>query len=344
MKTKPAVPRRSLRFFASVFALALPLLAVAPACAADVEEFADKFLMLGTGPVGGAFRPIGESLCDAVNEERSVSLVRCVPVGTAGSTFNLHAVANGAIQLGVAQEDLVAQLYADPKVAKARQLRTIALLHSSPIAVMVQRAAGITELRQIAGKTMNLGNRGSGQFAITAAILRALDLRKEDLGNATYLATSEFETAFCERKVDVVVEAVAHPSALFDKLRACGGEFIDIPPDVIARMKADNRLLSEMVIGAGTYAGQNQPVSTLGMRNVLISNAQVDEESVFRLASTLRRRYGELQAAQPLLGSMVRMDRAGAATLPAPIHPGALRALQSPAPQASLQAAVAVRP
>ncbi len=287
--------------------------------------------MLGTGPVGGAFRPIGESLCDAVNEDRQRSLVRCVPVGTAGSTFNLHAVANQAIQLGVAQEDLLVQLRGERKVAQARSLRLIAVLHSSPIAVMVRKDSAITNLHQIAGKHVNLGNRGSGQFAITAALLRALGLRLEDLGAASYLATSEFERAFCGGLVDVVVEAVAHPSPMFEKLRACGGAFIDIPPDVVARMQADNSLLARMEIPAGLYAQQGQPVRTLGMRNVLFTSATVDDESIYRLTMSLRKHHAELRRAQPLLGSMSNLDeQAQQASLPAPLHAGAQRAFRQP--------------
>jgi TRAP transporter TAXI family solute receptor len=303
-----------------------------PVLAASADDFADKFLQLGTGPVGGTFRPIGEALCDAVNDDRRATLVRCVPVGTAGSAYNLHAVAQGGMQLGLAQEDLVSALYKNRQVADGAALRVIAVLHSSPIAVMAHRAAGVTALRQIAGKAMNLGNRGSGQFTITASILRALGLRNDDLGSVSFLPTGEFERAFCDRKVDVVVETVAHPSPLFDKLRACGGEFIDIPPDVIARMLAENALLSAMVIPALTYPGQTQAVQTLGMRNLLFTHAGVGEEAVFRLVSTLRKRHAQLLGAQPLLGSMVAMDAVNPASLPAPLHPGALRALQAAVP------------
>ncbi len=327
MKSRSLPSRLKVLLLAPLMVLLAGPLAGA-ASATSQEEFRDKFLMLGTGPEGGAFRPIGESVCNAVNTDRKATLVRCVPVGTAGSTFNLHSVANGALQLGVAQEDLAAQFYTSGKQEHAKSLRVIAVLHSSPIAVMVHRSAGITELRQIAGKRINLGNRGSGQFAITAAILRALDLNHEDFASVSHLPTSEFEKAFCERRVDVVVEAVAHPSSLFEKLRACDGEFIDIPPDVIARMKTDNPRLSPMAIPAATYEGQAGPVTTLGMRNVLLTSATVDEEAVFRLASTLNQRYADLRANQPLLRSMASPLLTELSSLPAPLHPGAERALR----------------
>ncbi len=326
------------RFLQRLFAVACALLL--SACAPHLlrpwgEDFADKFLMLGTGPVGGAFRPIGESICDAVNEDRERTGVRCVPVGTAGSTFNLHAVAAGSIQLGIAQEDLLVQMYADRKRPAARSLRSIGLLHTSPIAVMVRKSAGIGDLRQVAGKKINLGNRGSGQFAITAALLRALDLTEESFSAVSYLPTSEFEAAFCSGKVDVVVEAVAHPSPLFEKLLACGGKFVDIPEPVIARLVAENPLLSRMEIATGNYEGLRDPVRTLGMRNVLFTQASVDEEAVFRLVQSLRGELPDLLASQRLLASMPPLEALQGEEFPVPLHPGARRALRSALSKAS---------
>lgn len=311
-------------------ACALLLCACAsPGLLSPQDDFSDKFLMLGTGPTGGAFRPIGESICDAVNEDRERTRVRCVPVATAGSTFNLHAVSAGSIQLGIAQEDLLVQMYNDRRRPAGRSLRSIALLHTSPIAVVARKSAGISDLRQIAGKRVNLGNRGSGQFAVTAALLRALELPTASLGAVTYLPTSDFESAFCAGKVDVVVEAVAHPSPLFAALLACGGQFVDIPDAVVHRMIAENRMLSPMEIPAIHYDGQERPVRTLGMRNVLFTQAGVDDEAVFRLSRSLQGDQAELLAGQRLLSSMPTLTPSQVGGHAVPLHPGARRALLS---------------
>lgn len=295
---------------------------------AGSEEFGDKLLMLATGPTGGAFRPIGDSVCGTVNGDRSQTLVRCVAIGTAGSIFNLHAVSAGSMQIGLAQEDLFTQFYTDRARTNGGALRSLMLLHTSPIAVMARGASGIAELQHIAGKKVNLGNRGSGQFAITAALLSALKLKNEDLAAVSYLATSDFAEAFCGGEVDVVVEAVAHPSPLFEKLVACGGKFLDVPEPITKTMIANNPFLAPMTIAAGTYAGQLLPVQTLGMRNVLFTNAAVDEEAVFRLTSTLNARFKALKRDQPLLGSMKPLEFANGMDVAVPLHPGALRALK----------------
>lgn len=295
------------------------------------HELADKLLVLGTGPAGGAFRPIGEALCDTVNADRNKTLVRCVPAGTAGSAFNLQAVEDGAMQIGMAQEDLFVQKYRNIP-ANASPLRAVAVLHASPIAVMVRKGAGIADMSQLAGKVVNLGNRGSGQFAVTASLLRALRLRTEDLAGVTYAATSEFESLFCSGKVDVVVEAVAHPSELFRKLMACGGQFLDFPESVMTRMQNDNPFLRPMDIPPHAYAGQMLPVRALGMRNVLFTHVGVHEESVFRLTRSLAARMNTMKEAEVLLMSVPPVNLANAGSVAVPLHPGAQRAYKGAQP------------
>lgn len=293
--------------------------------AREGADFSDKLMSLGTGPAGGAFRPVGESLCDALNEDRRRTLVRCVPVATAGSAFNLNAVAGGQLQLGIAQEDLLAGFDASADPAQRGALRAVAVLHTSPIAVVARGNLGVQTLQQIVGKRVNLGNRGSGQFAIVASLLEAAAIRVDQLGGTTHLSTTQFERAFCDGEVDVVVEAVAHPSKLFEHLLACGGRFVDIPPEVAARMQARNRFLASMSIPAGTYATQPQAVNTLGMRNVLFTNRNVGEEAVRRLTESLGLRYADLRAQQPLLASMPSPSQPTPPVVP--LHRGAEQAL-----------------
>jgi TRAP transporter TAXI family solute receptor len=304
--------------------------AVPSASSAEHADIRDKLLNLGAGPLGGGSRPVGEALCDAVNAERRTTHVRCVAVGTAGSTFNLESVMSGRLLMGLAQEDRVHQIRQDPKRPGAQALRVVAVTHESPIAVMVGPQSGITELGQLAGKRVNLGSQGSDQFTVTQALLAALDLRVDQLAAATYLPASALEPSLCGNEVDVVVKAVAHPSPLFQRLLACGCRFIEIPPEVVTRMRAGNRWLVPMSIAANSYDGQSQPVASVGTRNVLVARSSVDTETVFRLARTLRHHHAELRREHPMLASMPRPETILPDSLPAPLHEGAARAYGLP--------------
>ena len=296
------------------------------------DNFHDKLMQIGTGPEGGSFGPIGDTLCDTLNKVRASSLVRCVPLPSAGSVFNVYAVANGSLQLGLGQEDVVAEAFLNSEAKGGSSLRTVALMHVSPIGIMVRKASSITELSQIRQGVVNKGIKGSGIFANATAVLKALDLEERDLAGVSFLSTSSFERAFCEGKVDVIFNALAHPSALYRRLRACGGEFLDIPPDIMKKMMSENPWLRPMEIPAGLYDTNQKQVKTLGLRNVLVTNASVDQEAIYRVASLINLKYPEMVATQPLLASMTLINLDDVKTLAVPLHLGALQVLNGNRP------------
>jgi TRAP transporter TAXI family solute receptor len=290
------------------------------------DDFHDKLMVLGAGPEEGSFWPISETLCEAINKKRNSTLVRCVPLRSAGSVFNIHAVAGGSLQLGLGQEDLIAEVFQNTEAKGGDTLRTVAVIHNSPIAIMVRKASGITKLEQIYRGVVNKGNKGSGIYANATAVLNAMNLNDSDFAGVTFLPPSEFERAFCEGRVDVIFDALAHPSDLYRRLRACGGEFLDIPPDVMEKMMANNKWLRRMDIEAGMYDREQTEVKTLGMRNLLISNSKVDDESIYRVAKLINVEYKSLLRKQPYMASMTLLKKDDVFSLLVPLHLGALRA------------------
>lgn len=291
------------------------------------DDFHDKLVQVGSGPAGGNFDPVANTLCETLNEVRKKTLVRCVPVRSAGTVFNIHAVANGSLQLGIAQEDLLVEAIRGVDGIDEKSLRAVALMHNSFLGIMVRRSSGITDLSQIGSGIVNKNQKGSGTYAYATAVLKALNLDERDLKGVTFLVNSDFEREFCEGRVDVFFNVLAHPSDLYRRLRACGGEFLDIPPQIMQKMMAQNAWLRQMDIPAGTYDDQQKQVKTLGMRNLLIANADVDDTAIFRVTSLILEKHKTMQAKQPILASMRILRQQEVNSLAIPLHPGALRAI-----------------
>lgn len=292
----------------------------------------DKLLRLATGPEGGAFRPVGTSLCDWVNRFRSETSIRCVPQGTAGSIFNLQAVEQGSVQLGLAQEDLLDQHFHRSEEPRGSRLRVVAALHTSPIAVLVRPSAGGDPWQAIRRLRVNVGNRGSGQHTISLAILDGLKVPLSSIQQVTYAPTHQFESLFCGNQVDMVLEAVAHPSPLFERLLSCGGEMIDLPQDVMDHMRRVNPFLAPMEIPAGTYPNQERGIRTLGMRNILFTNSEIDPVAIERLMSTLAAGQVALVRDQTLLRSLAPNAFKDVGIFTVPVHEGVRRALRRGTP------------
>lgn len=306
----------------------LPLTAPAQ-WSGDRDDFRDKLLLMGTGPDGGSYSPLGNAVCNMLNAHRQATLVRCVPVPSAGAVFNIHAVANGLLQLGIAQEDLVFKAASEAVREDGRALRIVALLHESSIGIMVRKAAGITELGQLRNAVVNVGNLGSATSADADTLLKALELDNSKLKGATRYTPDVYVKAFCDGQIDVVINSVAHPAEQFQRLRQCGGEFLEIPAAISQRMMAINPMLRPMRIEAGVYDGAQKPVSTLGIRNFLISRAGVDGEAIFRLVTKLQTNLGAMQASEKTMGTVRMLKPSDLDRLPVPAHPGTLRALDA---------------
>lgn len=284
-----------------LFCLATAAPIVCAALPVESETFSDKLIVLGSGPKGGAFQPVAESLCEAVNLEREKSLVRCVTMPTAGSVFNLYGVRNGVIQAGIAQEDLYLNMIKATEIEKDRGLRTLAVLHDSPIVVVVRKGLGIRSLTDLRGKAFNVGNQGSGQATIASALLGAAGLSNKDLAAAATLPTPEIVKAFCEKQIDGMVEAVAHPSSLYKDLLNCGGEFLDLGSALMDKLRHDNPHLKPMSIPSNTYSSQTTEFYSIGMRNILFTREDVSDIAVERFLKAFNKNFGLLRQSDPIL-------------------------------------------
>ena len=64
-----------------------------------------RFVTIGTGGVTGVYYPTGGAICRLLNKTRKQHGIRCSVESTGGSIYNLNAIRNGELDLGVAQSD-----------------------------------------------------------------------------------------------------------------------------------------------------------------------------------------------------------------------------------------------
>jgi len=310
-----------------VFGMAISC-ATAQAQSAGSDDFSDKLMVFGAGPEGASLYTIGNTLCETLNAARKSTLVRCVLVHSAGSVFNIQATANGSLQLGLGQEQIVNQVYGSRTNKGRSELRTVAILHSLPISIMVRKGSGITDVSQIRQRAVNIDAKGSGIHFIARAMFQAMNFRDSDFSKLSFLPASTFDEAFCAGKVDVIFSSLAQPSEQHRKMRACGGEFLDISPDLIKKMSANNIRMAPMVIPAGLYDPEQRELRTVGTRYLLITHRGVDEEAIFRVATQIAHQQKTWQASDPIFDSLTPMTQDDVDQLVVPLHPGALRAFR----------------
>jgi hypothetical protein len=298
---------------------------------ADSDTFHDKLISLGTATKSGIFHVVGSGLCDTVNEDRQTKLVRCVPYNTTGAEYNAKAVAYGELTMGITLPD-IAQAEFKKKKATDRHgadLRAVMSLHAKPVMMIVRKASKITDVTQLRGHTINLGNVGSGQRVFVDIILKELGLSTSDFSAAVEQNTSQMGKSFCSGSIDVIVESLGNWSPFYQTMiEECGGMILPFPQQMIDHIVAKYPLMSRLTIPGGLYAGQTQPISTFGYRALLVTSAKVSDEAVSRFVGSVVEHIDDLRKYDRELSDLdpARMFSDG---ITIPLHPGVTRYLSN---------------
>src|SRR5438874_5315572 len=144
-----------------------------------------RFFRIGTAATGGSFFEVGGLVASAISGpaagppcERGGSCgVRglvAVAQATPGSIENLRLVNSGQLESGFAQADLAGWAYTGANIfaeaGQLRQLRAIAGLFPEAAHLVVRADSPIRSLADLAGKSVAVGEAGSGSAADAAVV------------------------------------------------------------------------------------------------------------------------------------------------------------------------------
>ena len=293
------------------------------------EESGDRFITIGTGGVTGIYYPAGAAICRMVNRHRAEHGLRCSVEATGGSIYNVRAVRNGDLDIGVSQSDW--QYHAlngssiFEKEGAFKDLRSLFSLHPEPFTVIARKDSGIKVFADLRGKRVNIGNPGSGSRETVKALMHKLGWTEKDFAIAAELKAAEQSQALCDNKLDAIIYIVGHPSgAIKEATTSCESIVVPVTGPEVDQLIPETPYYSRAAIPAGMYKGTEGEVSTFGMRAVFLTSAQVDEEIIYQVTKAVignLDNFKRLHAAFQLL-NIREMSSAG---LVAPLHPGAER-------------------
>ena len=159
-----------------------------------------QFISIGTGGVTGVYYPTGGAICRLVNKNRKETGIRCSVESTGGSAFNVNAIRQGELEMGVAQSDVQYNAIKVSRVLKMQVhlkiLRSVFSVHAEPGTLVVRADAGIKDFGDIKGKRVNIGEPGSGTVATYDIIAKAYGMTRSDLKLASELKSQKHHRHF----------------------------------------------------------------------------------------------------------------------------------------------------
>ena len=287
-----------------------------------------QFVSIGTGGVTGVYYPTGGAICRLVNKDRKEHGIRCSAESTGGSIYNINTIRAGELEFGVAQSDWQYHAFNGTSkfedAGKFEDLRAVFSVHAEPVTIIARSDAGVSNVTDLKGKRVNIGNPGSGTRGTWEVMEEALGWERSDLKLAAEMKSAETGQAVCDNKIDAYFWLVGHPSALTqESLASCDAVLVNATGDAIDKLVADNPYYRTATIPAGMY-GDNPEVTTFGVGATFVSSAKVPDEVVYTVVKAVFENFDQFKALHPAFNNLKaeEMIKDG---LSAPLHPGAIK-------------------
>ena len=305
-----------LRRICSALLLSLLLLSCLAGCSGTSDE-----IRIGTGGTGGIYYAYGAALAPAIEETTGW---KTTVKETTGSEANLELLAGGLADLAIVQSDTLQFAAVGEGSFEGRILSgysAVGTLYTEACQIVVTRESGITSIRDLAGKRVSVGAENSGVTRNAEQILQANGLTLDKL-KVSRLSFADSAAAMERGDLDAFFCTAGAPTNAVAEL-AEKTDIRLISPDqrTIDQLMGLYNCYAMCTIPAGTYKGQDEDVTTLGVQAVLVASDKLDAAIVKQITDTLFQSNDRLQDAVAVDAALT--PELAVQGVPIPFHFGA---------------------
>jgi len=245
---------------------------------------------------------------------------------TGASVENMGLIMRGDADLALVLADTAYQAYTGTGDFEGRQIentRALASVYPNAVQLVTLTESDIHSIADLAGKRVSVGAPGSGTELNARALLEANGVSYSDF-TPQRLNFNETADAIRDGDIDAGFWSVGPPTSSILNLAATRDiRLIGLSDEEIANAQEVEAVFAPYELAAGMYDGMDEAVQTIGIPNVLVVNADMDEELAYQLTQLLFENTDELIAVHPAANDTT-IEFTMSST-PVPLHPGALR-------------------
>src|SRR5512137_2573000 len=248
-----------------------------------------KFFVISTGGTGGTYYPLGGILAQALTERVPNLVATAQASGASVANCNLikdHQAESAFVQSNVAYNAYFGKAGFEGKAVQ--NLRGIASLYPETIQIVARADSGIKSVKDIKGKRLVPGDRGSGTEVDALNVLSAYGYTYKDFASVDWLGFSGAAQRLQDKQADVTFTTAGWPTAAIQEL-AISAKIMVVPIDEakIKELTKKFPFYSRIVIPKGTYKDQEKDVATITTMAQWVVGAEVPDEVVYKLTKAL---------------------------------------------------------
>lgn len=277
-------------------ALVLTFCMLVALCATAALAAPSADLTAGTGGESGTYYGYTGILGSVIADKTSGG-VQITVVATGGSKDNLVSMEMGMYDIATVQSDVMTYAYngtnSFAEVGAQTEFRVLCALYPETIQI-VSVDSSIKSVADLKGKTVCVGDVGSGTYFNTIDILSAYDMTLDDI-NVVYQSFGASTESLKDGKIDAAFTTAGAPTPSITELATAKSvNLVSIDDEHMAKLLADCPWYASITLPAGTYAGFEEETTTVTVKATLVASTSVSDDVAYEIVKTIFENAAEI--------------------------------------------------
>lgn len=245
-----------------------------------------KGLSMGTGGPAGTYYAFGGILCQVVGGDLDISMTA---VTTGGSAANLESMGT-VYQLATVQSDVMTYAFEGTnsfaESGALNNFRVLCALYAETVQI-VTIDPSIKSVADLKGKSVCVGDQGSGTYYNTIDVLKAYDMTLDDI-NPVYQSFDASTESVQDGKIDAAFLCAGAPTPAVATLASAKKiNLVSIDDEHMEKLLKDCPYYASYTIPAGTYDGLDVDTQTITVKATLICSANLTDECAYNIVKSI---------------------------------------------------------
>lgn len=280
-------------------------------------DYGIKFLSIATGGTGGTYYPLGGTFAKLVQDETGV---KATAVTSGASAENMSLLQKEDVEVAFTQTDIATYATEGKMMFKEKidNVKGLGTLYPETIQVVTTEKSGIKSIADLKGKTVSVGEAGSGTRANAEQVLEAYGMKIDDVKSRN-LSFDDSTTGLQDGSIDAAFITAGTPTGAVEGLSATEKVFIlPIDEDKIDALIEKYPYYAKETIPSGTY-GLKEDVSTIAVQAMLVVRSDLSDKLVYDMTKAIYENTDKIKHSKgKLINAKTAMEGMGI-----DIHPGA---------------------
>ena len=278
-------------------------------------------IVIATGGTTGTYYAVGNALVTTIGDKLSLSKLTAVDSGA--SKANVQLVTANQAQMSILQSDVLSYAHSGTDLFTEAETSSqwVAGLYNETVQII--SAPGIKDVSELKGKTVCVGDVGSGTEVNARQVLEAYGMTTADI-TATNGSFGDAANDLKDGKIDAAFTVAGAPTTSITELDATAEfDMISLTPEAVEYLTTNYPFLVQEDLPAGTYPNNiDYDVTCVAVKAVLVASEDLSEDFVYELLTQMFENQESMAATQAKF-QFLTLENAVAGVGDVPMHPGA---------------------